>query len=267
MFKTNPNLYALYVSTDDLPITAMIHMMAIITGMHKSEIKKYIRTKDFANRPEYVAHADEIKDIFVNRLCLVGLEQCHNVNEIRTKAIMLRKKYNKDFIVVVDAMNNLDDLRGPDQRIAIENTINAFKSMAVHYEMAVSVVSHMTKQDGMEGNRPVLRKLKGSSFIEFEAKNVFLLHMDMKYNEDSNIYWRDASGEIMPVVEINVAKDKDNKANRDVIVPILLNPYNGQMVEPQDDRERLRLNMAIKQSVNPKYKKADDGNIFDGSIS
>lgn len=254
MFRTNPNLYALYVSTDDPPITAMVHMIAILTGMHKNDIKSYIRTKDLANRPEMIAHMDEIKDIFSNKLCLVGLEECRSIKDIQKKVTVLRKKYNKDFIVVVDAMNNLDDLRGPDQRIAIESTIGAFKSMAVHHGAAVSVVSHMTKQDGMEGNRPSLRKLKGSSYIEFEAKNVFLLHMDMKYNEETNISWRSPLGEKLPVVEINIAKDKDNKANKNIIIPFLLNPYTGEMIEPRDDSESIRLQSSIKESINPKSK-------------
>jgi len=266
MFRTNPDLFVLYVSTDDPPVTAMIHLIAILTGMYKSEIKSYISSKELMNRPEMARHADEIKDIFMNRLCLVGLEECRSVNDIRKKAIILRKKYANDFVIVVDAMNNLEDMRGNDQRLAIESIIGSFKAMAVHHNAAVSVVSHMTKQEGTEGNRPSSRKLKGSSYIEYEAKNVFLLHMDMKYNEETGIYWRDNSGEKLPIVEVNVAKDKDNKANNSVIVPILMNPYNGQMMEPPNSKETMRINEAIKLSINSKQRKGEYGETFNGSM-
>lgn len=213
----NSDIFVLYVSTDDQASRAIATFTSAITEVDREIIKKYIERKEFTVRPETSRHIPVINEIFTNRLCILGLNECPNIASIRRHADVLREKFkDKTLVVVVDAINNLSDLMRDDQRIGVERVILESKSMATSLEAAVIDVTHLTKQKG--ATRPTLRDLKGSSFIEYEAKSIYLTHMDMHYNSDTVYHW-DYTGPLqdyigkLPIMELIVAKDKEKKAN------------------------------------------------------
>ena len=231
MARNNRDLKVLYVATDDVPRKAMASFIGIITGMPKRTVKELIEQGQFLGNPMVDMKLDEIQDLFTNQIILKGLKDCSSTDKVKQEISHIRKSHSKDLLVVVDAMNNLDDIKKDDQRVGIENAIRNFKNMAVTYDAALIPVSHLTKQDGKEGERPRLKNLKGTSFIEYEAKTVLLVHMDAHYNKATDLRWK-SGNTLFPVVEINVAKDKDQEANN--IVPVLFNPLTGEIMSPSD---------------------------------
>lgn len=231
MARKNRDLKILYVATDDVPRKAMASFLGIITGLPKKDVRQMIETGQFLGSPQVDARFDEIRDLFNNQIILKGLKDCSSTDKIKQEISNIRRVHSKDLLVVVDAMNNLDDIKKDDQRVGIENAIRNFKNMAVTYDAALIPVSHLTKQDGKEGERPRLKNLKGTSFIEYEAKTVLLVHMDAHYNKATQLRWR-CGASMFPIVEINVAKDKDQEANS--IVPVHFNPLTGEIINPTD---------------------------------
>lgn len=230
--QTHPDLFTFYVCTDDDPRKAHIHMLSIMMKARKRELEASIKDGTFTQRPEISNRWDDIHETLRNRICIMGYSDCYSLAMIRKRIEQLRAvKKNVPFLVIVDAINDLTDLSTDKQREGIETVIRELKRMAVGYDAAISAVSHLTKQDGKEGARPRLKNLKGTSFLEFAAKTIFLIHMSMHYNKTTKLFWKDPMiPEPLPIVEINVAKDKDNPAN--VVIPFKFDPHTGHFYEP-----------------------------------
>lgn len=259
MAKKNRDLKILYVATDDVPRKAMASFIGILTGIPKSDIRKLIDTGQFLAHPLVDSKMEEIHELFSNQIVLRGLKDCSSTDKIKQEIANIRKFHKKELMVVIDAMNNLDDIKKDDQRVGIENAIRNFKNMAVTYDAALLPVSHLTKQDGKEGERPKLKNLKGTSFIEYESKTVLLVHMDAHYNRKTDLRWRCGSN-MFPVVEINVAKDKDKEANN--VVPVHFNPLTGEILNPADS-EHTRYVSIIDGDSKRSHDKGGDDDIFD----
>jgi len=129
--------------------------------------------------------------------------------------------------------------------------------MAVEYEAHIDLITHLTKND-KPGTRPNLSHLKGTSFLEFEAKNVILVHMDMRYNPDSQVRWRTKGGAVYPIIEANVAKDKGRKPGG--IIPFKFNPLMGTCIEPSGDNEHREIMANIYNSMGKSTGGSDSGN-------
>jgi DNA primase/KaiC/GvpD/RAD55 family RecA-like ATPase len=254
MARKNKDLKILYVATDDVPMKAMAGFIGIITGMPKSDIKMMIENKQFLGNPQADVKLEEIQELFSHQIIMRGLKECSSTDKVKQEIANIRKKHDRDLLVVVDAMNNLDDIKKDDQRVGIENAIRNFKNMAVTYDAALIPVSHLTKQDGKEGERPRLKNLKGTSFIEYEAKTVLLVHMDAHYHRKTDLRWKCGSN-MFPVVEINVAKDKDKEANN--VVPVHFNPLTGEIISPSDT-EHSRYVSYIEGEKGPRGGDGDD---------
>lgn len=237
MIESIPDLYVLYVSIDDQVDTTMVTFLSIITGMERNEVSARMRTGNFGDSPAVRSTQERIKNIFSNSLCLKGSADCPSLTSIRKTLDIVRSLIgDRPLMVVIDALNNLSDLRKDDQRIAIENTLRDLKFYAVETGSCIIVVTHMTKTSPHTIiRRPNLTDLKGTSFIEFEAKNVLLVHMDMHYNEETEMSWT-REGMAYPIVEVNVAKDKEKSANE--IIPFYFDPDHCTFEEPNESRIR-----------------------------
>jgi hypothetical protein len=106
------------------------------------------------------------------------------------------------------------------------------KELSVTERVATIMVSHLIKPDkfGRTGKppRPTTGDLKGSSYLEFEAKAIALCHMDAHYGEPF-VTWRDAQGNIQPVIEVISSKDKKKKANQTTFLKLA--PESGVLIE------------------------------------
>jgi DNA primase catalytic core len=249
MLRTDPDLYVLYLSLDDPVAVTMVTIDAIITGMSMDSVKESVNSGAFEERAEVRSSYDELRDIYLNRMCIKGLDECPNLNAIRKHVEVIRTlQPNKKLKVVIDAMNNLTDVGGQDQRIAIENIVRESKRTAVEFGAHFDIITHLTKSD-KPGIRPNLSHLKGTGFLEFEAKNVLLVHMDMRYNPGTQIYWTEPrSGVSLPIIEVKVAKDKGKKPGS--LIPFKFDPEIGTCVEPSSDSEYAAIMAAIKGSMS-----------------
>jgi len=229
----NENVHCLYVSTDDPPEAVMVNLMSMVTRVQKEKIKTAVREKSLDEIDELKQHMDEFRNIFQEHMTIIGLEECRSTAQTRQRIEQLKVVHpDKTIVVVVDAMNNLQDIETDDQRIGIENAIRKFKTMAVINDVALIVVSHLTKSDGRLNTRPKLSNLKGTSFIEYEAKTIMMVHMDMHVNESSNLSWFDR-GEKKPVIELYMYKDKDHEANK--LDPLEFDPLINHFNETSKD--------------------------------
>jgi len=258
--KTNDDLFAFYVCTDDDPRKAHLHMTSIITEVAKRELEESIRDGTFRQRPEVEGAWDKLQSTFKERLCIMGYTDCYSLAQVRKHVEQLRAQHSgsKPFLLIVDAINDLSDLNTDSQREATETVIREFKRMAVRYDAAVSLVSHLTKQDAKEGTRPTMKKLKGSSFLEFAAKTIFLMHMSAHYNKHTKLRWS-CGADQYPIIEVNIAKDKDNKANE--IAPLKFNPMTGHFSEPSstDIKKYLEYIRAENEALHRRGGGGDDG--------
>ena len=242
MLANYPDLYVLYVSTDDNKKSAMASFLAMMTSIPKKQVRAQIDSKTFMEQPKVSSSLDQLHKVFQTQLELRGLDTCYSTATIRQRAERIRAFHKGSFLIVVDAMNNLNDIRKEDQRIGIENAIRDFKNMAVTYDAAVIPVTHLVKtstDNNGKTYRPKLKDLKGTSFIEFEAKTILLVYMDMHYKKDTQLKWRQPGitmGESFPVIEVTVGKDKDNPAGD--IIPLHFDPTVGTLYVPTESQLR-----------------------------
>lgn len=248
MLLNNPDLVVLYVSTDDQQRTSLIHFISLLTHISKSVLSEALRFGNFMDRPELTSHMDTIESYLNRRLCVVGLDRCSRVESVISHMDMIRTNHKRDLFVAVDAINNLEDMTTHnDQRVALETMISKFKHASVSYDASVNLVSHLVKQDGVEGRRPRLKSIKGSSMLEFEAKAIYLFHMDAHYKPNSALRWiHPRTGVPLPIIEWNIAKDKEKPANS--IVPMKFDPLGGTLMHPPKGSNELNTIMGLIES-------------------
>lgn len=259
MIEINDKLHVIYVSIDDTKATAVVNFLSAITGMLKQNVKEKLNNRTFEESPETRSVQEEIKKLFKERLDIRGYKECPNMSSIR-KVLNRVRYHQKDaqIMLIIDAMNNLTDLtKGLDQRVAIEKVVTDAKLAANENDCHIALVSHLTKlPPGKIEKRPSLNDLKGTGFLEFEAKNILLVHMDMHYNTDTELSWYDKNrGITLPIIEVNVAKDKDKKANE--IIPLEVDPDYAIVKEPNKYMYDEYLSRIKKAMSN---KKEGDGN-------
>lgn len=238
MLAQNPNTVFLYVSTDDHPKKTLIDTVALLTDLPKGKIRESLDDNTFTEQPEIRQHLDMLQDILSTRIIILGQEDAGSVSQIRKKVDVIAAQCpGQNICVIVDAMNNLLDVtspkRGGDQRVGLEYATRELKNMAAASDN-ISCISllHLNKIEWHPGMRPTLGKIKGSGFMEYEAKVVLFSYIDMHYNKDTQLIWR-AGGKMAPVLELLVAKDKDKEAN--VLVPLHFEPQVGKIYQPRDD--------------------------------
>lgn len=234
----NPGLYVYYATTDDSFEDTMVSMSAIIMGIRKDTVETYIRRGEFKHPFIDQSKLNVLEDFMRNRLCIVDLSDCTSFDAIRTEVIKTQESCRAKFpwyrhmLVVVDAMNNLEEYLEDDQRVGLERMVQNAKELSVTERVATIMVSHLIKPDkfGRTGKppRPTTGDLKGSSYLEFEAKAIALCHMDAHYGEPF-VTWRDAQGNIQPVIEVISSKDKKKKANQTTFLKLA--PESGVLIE------------------------------------
>jgi len=233
MLSMYDDLKVLYVSTDDILEKAIACMVAISTGIPKKTVRNMFSDGTLMKQAQVSSKLEDLHEMFTDRIVIRGMEDCYNVPTIRSELEDMARTHSGPILTIVDAIQDLQEMASVDQRVATENIIRDFKSMAPTYHTAMIAVSHLTKQSHVKPRRPVLRDLKGSSFLEFAAKTILLVYMDMHYNPESELSWRKqgfTGGENFPVVEIETAKDKDNKAAEKAFMHF--NPLVGSFEEP-----------------------------------
>ena len=251
--KYNDDTLCLYVTTDDSDQKAMVNILGVITNTKKRDVDTAMRDGDYSQYPSYLQHADEIREFLTNSLCLLGLDKCPNVSSIKRVVESYRSRYpDKNIMVIVDAVNNLRDVQsGDDQRPKIEMAITDFKTMAVNYNLGMIIVSHLKKPENSSRPRPTANDLKGTTFFEYEAKTVILLHMDFHYNKDTKLVWRTPIGEIAPIVEVGIVKDKDNEGND--LLPFKFHASVGKFYSPDSEAEREKYLRFIGESTGKRH--------------
>ena len=251
LLKHNPNLNCMYLSMDDDTTSTLITMLSMYMGVQRDDVERYVREGSFETMHEYTKGGfdKKIKELFTGRLSIFGIDECPTIPSIRKKFDELLLAHpNKQWIIVVDAVNDLREIkRADDQRMAIEASYSEFTELARSSGASVHLVNHLTKADPTlhTVKRPDLGDLKGSSAIEHDARTIFLVHMDMHYNKEtkmSHLY----NGEYLPYIEVKVAKDKSRPANE--WIPYQFFPSIGECVELHGtdyDQYKLNLNLAI----------------------
>lgn len=255
MAEMYDDLKVLYVSTDDIYQKPLAGFISIVTGIPKKDVRGLIEQKSFMENSAASSSLERIRRLLDGKLVLRGVEKCRNVPNIRKELDKLRSRHDGPILTVVDAINDLDELRRDDQRIGLENVVRDFKAMAPTYNSAILTVSHMVKQQG-EPQRPRLSDLKGSSFIEFAAKTVLLVYMDMHYKPNTELKWRQPGvtmGDSFPVIEVQIAKDKDNKAGE--VAYLHFNPLSGEFSEPT--REQVAYYKRVKERSGAGEEESD----------
>lgn len=213
MVEKNPNTHLVYLSSDDNPLAVICTFISLATTIRKQHIKNLFVENPRKAQEELAPHMNVLKSLFTDRITVLGLDSCQSLSQLNQKVLQLKEAHpSKRFVVVVDALNNLTDIDTEDRVFGIETAIRKLKRMATSTNAAFMVVNHLTKHDGRIDRRPSVANIKGSSFIEYEAKTIMLVHMDAHINRSSQMQWYNGH-EMLPVIEVNVAKEKDRKAN------------------------------------------------------
>lgn len=251
LLQHNPNLNCMYLSMDDDTTSTLITMLSMYMSVARDDVEKYVREGTFESMHEYTkgGYDKKIHTLLNERLSIFGIDECPTIPTIRKKFDELVLAHpNKQWIVVVDAVNDLREIkRADDQRMAIESAFSEFTELARASGASVHLVNHLTKADPTLHmvKRPDLGDLKGSSAIEHDARTIFLVHMDMHYNKEtkmSHLY----NGQYLPYIEVKVAKDKSRPANE--WIPYQFFPDLGECVELQGneyDQYKLNLTMSL----------------------
>ncbi len=242
----NKNTHCLYISADDNHVNVMFSFISMATRLNKTTLKEYYRT----NQKELAAllnnHTETVKELFSSYFTIVSLSECHSISQIEHYLLRLQEAHkDKDIVVVVDALNDLSDVDYEDRVYGIESSVRKLKHIASSSNSLFAVISHLTKQDGKVNTRPTVSKLKGSSFIEYAAKVVILVHMDAHVNNDSKLQWYNGK-EMLPIIELNIAKDKDMKANQ--MDYFKFDPYIAKTIEV-DDTEYTHYSKLRKEAI------------------
>ena len=239
MVAQNPSLVVLYVSTDDHPKKTLIDTTALLTNIPKDKIRGSLDAMTFTEDPEIRKYLDLLQQMYTSRIIILGQEDVGSVLQIRKKSDIIQAQCpGSNILVVVDALNNLTDVtnpkRGMDQRTGLEFATRELKNMAASTDnVATIALLHLGKEEWRPGLRPTLGKIKGSGFMEYEAKVVLFSYIDAHYNKDSELLWRSPFGKMAPVLELNVAKDKDREANR--MIPLHFEPLVGKILQPRKE--------------------------------
>lgn len=242
LLERHDDLYIYLGSTDDSVEKAHLYLASLFFRTPKDTVERYIRDGSFLSRSEFSSRASAFEDLLRRRIVVRGLRDIPSMRAVRRDVELYRNAIERSdagatkLLVVLDAINNLDDLRIEDQRVGIENVIAMSKTMAATTGASVIDVSHLTKQNGAEGARPKASKLKGSSFLEYEAKVILLAHMEAHYHQNTPLTWADPDtpGDLSPIVELWIGKDKDRKANE--VIPLKVSPLTGNIIIP-DERD------------------------------
>jgi len=236
IIKNNPDTHCIYLSSDDNVMSVITTFVALSTGLRKNDVKDAILERPDDARRLLLPYHQQLKSLFTNELTVLGLADCHSISQLHQRVLQLMEVHpSKNFVVVVDALNNLSDVDTEDKVYGIETAIRKLKRVATSTNSAFLVINHLTKHDGKIDRRPSVANLKGSSFIEYEAKVILLVHMDAHLNRDSKLQWY-TGAEMFPIVEVNVAKDKDKRANE--IDFFKFNPLSCEFIEATDDEQK-----------------------------
>ena len=254
IIKSNPDTHCLYLSSDDNPFSVMITFISLETSLKKNILKDLFIDKPDEARNVLNPYMTRLRTLFTENMTVVGLADCHSIAQLDQRLLQLMGVHkNKKFVVVVDALNNLSDVDSEDKVYGIESSIRKLKRVATNSNAAFLVINHLTKHDGRINIRPTVANLKGSSFIEYEAKTVILVHMDSHLNRDSKLQWYTGT-EMFPVVEVNVAKDKDKKANQ--LDFFKFNPLTCEFIEATD--EEYKQYMTLQKMSSKGYDDGED---------
>jgi len=266
MADHHDDIYITYISTDDVVSKAMLSYVSLITQIDKTRIRTFMDRGTLTEAQDMRNHIDHLQDIFTNKMCIVGIDKCPNLASVRSHVETIRTTHpKKKVMVILDAMNNLSDITDPkkgDQRVAIEGVIRELKSMSAIYDVSTNAVLHLSKHDGNLKQRPQLHKLKGSSFIEYEAKSIVFMHMDLHLNRHSELIWRTSDGFLAPIVEVWIAKDKDKKAND--VIPFKFDPRYGGIELP--NRVEMEEYMKIIDAATGNTRGEQDGEPTDNIL-
>jgi len=214
--------FILHLSLDDDDRNTILNYTAMTIGTAPYLIRKAFEEKRWDKNPQFTKFDDELEELFKKNIHIFGSKDCSDVSSAGRLMNQLQSAYpGRTMITIVDALNNFVDFNKENQIAAAEAAVRDLKRYAVRYDSHVAIVAHFKKHPG-ENRRPRLSDLKGTSFLEHEAQNIFLMYMDMHYNKnESTMSWSDEKDDYIrrPVIEVNIAKDKNHEA-------AMVLPYN-----------------------------------------
>lgn len=217
IIKYDPTVLGVYISLDDTREKTMMGIIAAETGLGKNEVEDMIRKSSLVDTLEQ-SKIYELMDLFKNRLFIIGKETTPSMPAVSREMEKLREANpDKNIICVIDAMDDLSDLRVSNfgnitGLVAVENLLSEISERAVIDDICFVAIKHL-KHDDYADRRPSLGKIKGTSKVEYIAKTILLVYMDMHYNQGTRMRWTSNDNRILPVLEIHVAKEKDTPAN------------------------------------------------------
>lgn len=232
----NADPYVFYVSTDDDTSTIMIAILAIMAEMSIDEVETMLRQGDFLSHPKIAKNRDLIYDTMQNRIAVMGLKEVSDMKTLAKRTMELRAaKPDSTMMVVVDAIQDMREIRdrNADQRLAVESIYADMIRLARETDTSVHAVNHQKADSGSLNKRPKVENIKGSSSIRYDARNIFMAHMSWKYDKETPFSWRmPGMDQSLPIVEIDMAKDKHREAN--IHLPFRFNPFTLRTDELDD---------------------------------
>jgi len=235
--------YIIHLSLDDDDRNSILNYTAMYTGIPPYMIRKMFEEKKWEGSDASHEFDSSIEETFKQHIHIFGSKECSDVASAGRIMNVMQSVYpNRKMILVVDALNNFVDFNKENQISAAEAVVWDLKRYAVRDDAHVAIVAHLKKHPGIN-RRPMLSDLKGTSFLEHEAQNIFLMYMETHYhkNDASMIWFKNGDYENKkPVVEINIAKDKNHEAA--LILPYNFDPSNLLIYPPSiDDMSRYSL--------------------------
>lgn len=228
-----------HLSLDDDRGNTMLNYISMLTNEKTRKLRDLYEKFQWEKSPLYTEYNDNIEDFFQNSVHVFGSNQCASVADSGRILNIVRSEYpDRLLIMLVDALNNFVDFNKENQIAAAEAVVRDLKRYSVRHDAHVAIVAHLKKYSGND-RRPGLMDLKGSSSLEHEPQNIYLMYMDYHYKKmNSGMVWKGMDNEkreaiLKPVIEMNIAKDKNHPAVK--IIPYNYDPDNQHTYTPSFD--------------------------------
>jgi len=226
--------FIIHLSLDDDDRNTILNYTAMNTLIPPYILRKRFEEKSWEGSDDSDSFDEDIEEMFKNNIHVFNAIACPDVASAgRIMNIMKTIYPSRTMIVVVDALNNFVDFNKENQISAAEAVVRDLKRYAVRYDAHIAIIAHFKKHPGIT-RRPMLSDLKGTSFLEHEAQNIFLMYMETHYHKnDANMVWFDNDMRKRPTIEINIAKDKNHEAA--LVLPYNLDPSTLLIHSPSVD--------------------------------
>jgi len=232
IIESNEDAALFFMSIDDTVELVLQKMIAMRSGLSTSEIKRY--TKLDSAKKRKIDAAWEWVDKYSDRYIIADASVGNNVETMEMHIDWFNKNFeDKRKLVLLD---NFHKLRVQSSKIgkkteSISDLSERIKDFTQLNNMHIMMTVELRKGEDSR-QKPTISDLKDSVQMEYDSDIIMMVHNEKQADQATSIGWigkGETQEELMPFIEINVAKNKITGIHGDLVYK--LNTYNLDIIE------------------------------------